>query len=53
MICKTSKSGCTVEATMYGPFWIAVIKGGLGVEGFSEIVAYDAEGVELYRVTRP
>jgi hypothetical protein len=53
VVCKTSKSCRTIEATMYGPFWIAVIKGGLGVEGFSEIVAYDAEGVELYRVTRP
>ncbi|HHX27381.1 MAG: hypothetical protein ACOX5Q_03480 [Bacillota bacterium] len=51
VICETNK-GRSIEATMYGPFWIAVIKGGKGVEAFSEFVAYDAEGVELHRVKR-
>lgn len=51
VVCETNK-GRSVEASMHGPFWIATIDGPAGEERVTDFVAYDAEGVELYRVKR-
>jgi hypothetical protein len=51
VVCETSK-GRSIEATMYGPFWIAYMDVLAAEDRVTYFVAYDPEGVELCRVKR-